>query len=279
MKRLLIPSLLSICLIVPVFSQPKPYSVKLILGTLGSATLEGEYLNITNYWDAEKIRPDRDNTAGLEAAVEFGYEFVPNITLALGVSYLNKGINGEYGQFTHPSTTGYTGSLTYHPEFSTSLFAAYLSLSYAIPLRDAFGISIFGGGGYYFGNMTILEEGQVVQNPEESPGFGYFANRYKSKVSTPGFHAGASFDLNVNEGVILFIEGVYRMVEFKDFDSKSRAAREIEGLIPDNPNVAKNTFMYANSFADSNIYGDILYNLTAMSFKGLEFRGGMKIRF
>ncbi len=279
MKRLLISCLLSVCLLSPAFSQSKPYSVKVILGTLGSAALEGEYLNLTNYWDAEKIRPDRDNSAGLEAAVEFGYEFIPNFTMALGASYLNKGLNGEYGQFTHPSATGHTGSLTYHPEFSTSLFAAYLSLSYAIPLRDAFGISIFGGGGYYFGNMTILEEGQVVQNPEESPGFSYFDNRYKSKVSAPGFHAGASFDLNVNEGVILFIEAVYRMVEFKDFDSISRAASEIEDLLPDNPNVAKNTFMYANSIEESDFYGDILYNLTTMSFKGLEFRGGMKIRF
>lgn len=279
MKRILIAIFLCACLIGPVFSQSKPYSVKIILGTLGSAALEGEYANTTYYWDSEKQRPDRDNSSGLEAAVEFGYDFMPNLTLAIGGAYMNKGIYGEYGVFTHPSSTGYTGAISYHPETSTDLFGVYLSIAYSIPIREAFGISLFGGGGYYFGKLTFLEEGQAIQNPDASPGFGYFANRFKSDTSAPGFHIGASFDLKVNEGMILFVEGLYRMLEFKNFDSKSLAEISISDINPDEPLASKNTFMYASSSDASDIYGDILYNITAMKFKGLEFRGGMKIRF
>jgi len=279
MKRILISGLLGFCLMMPVFSQSKPYSLKIVLGTLGSAAMDGEYQNITNYWEAATTRPDKDNSAGLEAAAEFGYEFAPNLVFAIGGAYMNKGINGEYGQFIHPSSTGYTGSITFHPDFSADIFGVYLSLSYAIPLREAFGISLFGGGGYYFGKMTIIEEGRVVENPDDSPGFGYFANRFKSNINSPGFHIGASLDLKVNDGLVLYIEGIYRMLEFKKFDAQSRTASEVEGMVPDNPYAANNTFMYASNLENEDLYGDILYNLTAMSFKGLEFRGGMKIRF
>jgi hypothetical protein len=279
MKKTALAVLLSACMLAPAFAQSKRTSIKLVLGTLGKAAIEGEYKNTSNYWDVEKKRPQSDNTAGLEAAVELGYDFVPNLTFAVGGTYLNKGLYAEDGIFTHPTDAGYTGTLSFFPELSTDIFGAYLALTYSIPLREAFGISVFGGGGYYFGNVTIIDEGQVMQNPDESPGFRYFANRYKSKTQAPGFFAGASFDLKVNEGLILYIEGVYRVLAFKDYDSISRAASEVEGIIPENPNKEENTFMYASSLSDIDIYGDILYNLTSMNFKGLEFRGGMKIRF
>lgn len=279
MKKTVITILLCACFLAPLPGQSKPYSIKLILGTLGRAALEGDYKNIANYWNIEKKRPQSDNTAGLEAGVEFGYDFAPNLTVAVGGTYMNKGIYGEEGIFTHPADTGYTGSISFAPELSTDLFGAYVSLTYSIPLREAFGISVFGGGGYYFGNITILDEGQIVQNPAGSPGFSYFSNRYKSKTQAPGFHVGASLDLKVSDGLILYVEGVYRMLDFKDYDSISRLASEVEDIIPDNPNKEKNTFMYAVNLADADFYGDILYNLMNMNFKGIELRGGMKIRF
>jgi len=279
MKRLWIASLLSVCLLFPAYAQSKRYSVKAVLGTLGSAAVDGVYVNTTNYWNAESVRPIKDNDGGIDFGLELGYDFIPHLTLAIGGSYWNKGLNGDVGTFSHPDDPGYSGSLTYNPHFISDIFSVYLNVTYEIPLREAFGISIFGGGGYYFGDVTMVEEGLVIQNPEASPGFEYFSERFESKLSSPGFHFGASFNLNVNEGLALFVEGIYRMLEFTDFDSQSLSQLSVPGIIPEGTVGDKNTFMFGNSYAESDIYGNILYNVTSMSFKGLEFRGGMKIRF
>lgn len=279
MKRLWIASLLSVCLVLPALSQAKRYSVKAVMGTLGSASVDGVYVNTPTYWDAESVRPNKDNDGGVDIGLEFGYDFIPHLTLAIGGSYWNKGLNGDVGTFIHPADTGYTGSLTYNPHFITDIFSVYLNVTYEIPLREAFGISVFGGGGYYFGDVTMVEEGKIVQNPDDSPGFEYFSERFESKLSSPGFHVGASLNLNVNDGMALFVEGVYRMLEFTEFDSSALSELDVPGVTPDEKVGDKNTFMFGNSYAPVDIYGDILYNVTSMAFKGFEFRGGMKVRF
>lgn len=279
MKRLWIAGLLSVCLVLPALSQTKRYSVKIAMGTLGSAALDGIYVNTENYWNAESVRPYKDNDGGLDFGLEFGYDFIPHLTLAIGGSYWNKGLNGDVGTLTHPADTGLTGSLAYNPHFIADIFSVYLNVTYEIPVREAFGLSIFGGGGYYFGDVTMIEEGMDLQNPDDSPGFQYFSERFKSKLSSPGFHLGASLNLNVNDGLALFVEGIYRILEFKDFDSKSLSELNVPGITPEGRVGDKNTFMFGNSYDPVDIYGDILYNVSAMAFKGFEFRGGMKIRF
>jgi opacity protein-like surface antigen len=218
-----------------------------------------------------------------DVSIELVYKINSNFGISIGTGYISKGLSGSQARFLFAPGGSVGGDFVFNPLFRSDLYPLYLSAVWCYPIMLEGEIFVLGGVGYYFGRISCIsyDSEHNLHDPENS--WNYLPWLYKSDINSLGYHGGIGLEYDVSNRSSLFIEAIYRLVNIKNLDSVNRDVEasgifdllgdEIKGL------GAKSTFMYIQRFGGEEAWGDILYQISNLSFSGVSFRVGYKFRF
>jgi hypothetical protein len=139
-------------------------------------------------------------------------------------------------------------------EIETMSFS--LSIAYSLPLRGGVTARLKSGAGYHLGSLqsdAVWDSRHPVLDRRV---------RVTGDVGSWGFHFGGGFDIPVSEFLGLCLEGLYRILEFKDFGGWS--------VQDGHPSLGEMDEYYFPEYA---------YEIRSVSQTGLSLRLGLRLRF
>ena len=255
-------------------SADNKLAVKMSFGLAYGGEIEGQAESTTGFFGYQAAEPENAGF-GMDFCLEFIYQLNPNFGLALGLGFINKSMMGHTGVFTDNQVN--MATFWYEPEFAAEIYPITLSGVFTLPLSEGFDFNLYGGAGYYFGNVEVRDHNLDVLT--DNPDFFWYHFNWimKSSVNSLGYHAGGAFDISAGGGLIITLEALYRSVSFSNFDTE--VVQRLSTLNPPTELWGNSTFLYGQQAGGDVDMGDIEYILTNLSLTGFVFKAGFKLRF
>lgn len=283
MKKIFL-AVFSLFLILPFQIEAKELLVKMAFGLTQAGRINGSGDSLNDYFGIKHLKPEK-SSFGIDASLEFIYQFHPNFGLALGFGFAKQTPNGTSVVFIPPEGSAIEEEFQLNPMFSSEIYPVYMNGIYFIRLFTSHQMCVFGGVGYYFGRFLCGRDASDVAfrfyNFKEE----YFCWSYESNANTLGYHIGVGIDFDFSNNMYLSVEGLYRAVSFSIHKTSviqdSRWSRlpfpvnnEEAGLYGED-----STFFYGYRTDENAPERDIQYNVNSFDFSGFSLRVALKFKF
>jgi hypothetical protein len=243
---------------------------------------EEGWFSTTNYF-LKDIIPQGKIQAGGDLSLDIVFQFHKNLSLSMGGEYISRPFDGSQGEFTFPNSSEMQGTALYTPVMDTIIYGFPVSLTFTYHLIAAVYFKLFGGGAYYFGKLIC--NGSRVEFPDQrrtNLNWPYIGLHYETKIKSTGYHVGTGFDVGVSDKAFLFLDMLYRFLEFEDFDTYS-----VLQVTPMNPNPSEpmekfglgTTFLYLYRMGGEEAMGEMDYRISKLDMSGLAVRIGLRFGF
>jgi len=274
MKRNILPMLpLLFCLMVA-NGQARTFGIKSVLGSFTTEGSVDGWTESLNYFSLN-ARQSKGSSSGMNASLEFALYLTEDLYFSLGIGYLNKEVMGGKAVFSYPEGSDFRGWFSSQPQMSLSLYPVTANIGHHFYLNDYFRLVVFGGAGYYFGNINTLND-ILSKEPASSDNipFGYFPTYYSSDLSGTGFHGGVSLDITLSESTFFVIEALYRHLIFND------PPTEQSQFVTDfDPGEGDGSVFMLYKLLSGEGPGPIVYRISELNVSGFQIRGGIRFRF
>jgi hypothetical protein len=279
--------ILAALLVYPANLESGQLFLKMGLGLCQSGKLEDSWLIIPIHYDFEITDPI-GIPPGYDVTLELMYKFHRNFGVSLGTGSIWQKAGGRTCLCSPFADEYPLGDIEFTPVISTEIIPVYLTGVFFLPISSFVQLNIFGGIGYYFGNLAThkaVEEDEGAENPLREKN--RLVWKYEYNGQAVGVHAGIGADLALMPPLFLSLEFLYRKAEFKDFKTSFQQIRGI-GWGPFFAHQMNetgeqwggdSTFLYAQKIKIEDSQRDIDYSVARYDSSGFIMRVGVKFRF
>ena len=258
------------------------FSIKPSWGADFFGKISDQWTNSTNYF-TYRAEEEPDYSATINLFLEFGLSVFENFSLSAGAGYFSKGLNGTRGIFDLPATAELQGNFASFPQFNFKSYFTTLTAQWAFPISSEAQVYILGGIGYYFSRFTISNKQIYYYLRPSGSTLNYFPADFRGRTNSFGYHAGAGVETEIDWNVFLFVESLYRRVNFKKFKKDFGASEEspaytlIKNILGDS--AAESTFLYYYNWGGEEEWGDIIYSINNILLSEIILRMGIRVKF
>ncbi len=283
MRKYVYPIILALILLSPVDLVSGQLFVKMSFGISTGGDITDSWHLDSRLYDYTLSQGEKAES-GMDLALEAIYYLNQNFGLSLGFGLVSRSMSGRPGHFIPFGQDEPVDSFDLSPKLSSNMTPVYLTAVLSIPMKSLFQVNFFGGIGYYFGYVKgtkIVELYQEADNPS------MIANRFlwkhESNVNGLGYHAGAGIDIDLRGDMDIFVEALYRAVDFEEFNTSNRkvaSAAPVNAAGVTGENLGeKTTLFYAQKVFAVEEEKDIDYRISRLNLSGFSVRVGIKFGF
>lgn len=237
----------------------------------------------TSDYFLQEIIPQEKIRTGSDLTLDIVFRFHENFSLSIGGEYISRPFDGYQAEFTFPSSSEIQGTAIYTPVMDTIIYGLPVSLIFTHHLTAAVYFKVFGGGAYYFGKLIC--NGSRLEFPDKrrtEMNWPYIGFKYETKIKSIGYHVGTGFEVGVSDKAFLFLDVLYRFLEFEDFDTYS-----VLQATPLDPNASEpverfgpgTTFLYLYRMGGEEAMGEMDYRISKLDMSGFAVRIGLRFGF
>ena len=258
------------------------FSLKLGTSFYSGGKLTDEWITTTDYF-IHQVNPGKSNKSGNNLFVEMVFFLNSYFSVSVGGEYLSSVSPGSRADFTYPVSSEFSGTSSYSPDLQSAIYAVPISAIFTFNIVRRTRINIFGGVGYYFGELNCLSSNwSNTSSRNENIEWSYFDLLNQSKISSIGYHFGTGFNIGLSPRSFIFVEVLYRIVDFTEFDTeRSQENSPLSNILPHQEELEgdSTTFLYLSRVGGTENMGEMAYRVSKFNLSGISLRIGIKFNF